>query len=58
MSASYQKMAFTQIQELKFHFPKATNNIKSKLIALGLKKQIDEFEYKMNALRKKLLMMR
>ena len=38
---------------IKISFPKATNNIKSKLIALGLKKQIDEFEYKMNATAEK-----
>ena len=43
------KNGFYSNPRIKIPFPKATNNIKSKLIALGLKKQIDEFEYKMNA---------
>lgn len=47
------KNGFYSNPRIKISFPKATNNIKSKLIALGLKKQIDEFEYKMNVTAEK-----
>jgi len=47
------KNGFYSNPRIKISFPKTTNNIKSKLIALGLKKQIDEFEYKMNATAEK-----
>ena len=47
------KNGFYSNPKIKISFPKVTNNIKSKLIALGLKKQIDEFEYKMNVTAEK-----
>ena len=47
------KNGFYSNPRIKISFPKTTNNIKSKLIALGLKKQIDEFEYKMNVTAEK-----
>jgi len=47
------KNGFYSNPRIKISFPEKTNNIKSKLIALGLKKKIDEFEYKMNAIAEK-----
>ena len=47
------KNGFYSNPSIKIPFPESTNNIKSKLIALGLKKQIEEFEYKMNVTAEK-----
>ena len=42
------KNGFYLNPKIKIPFPESTINIKSKLVAFGLKKQIEEFEYKMN----------
>ena len=47
------KNGFYSNPSIKIPFPESTNKIKSKLIALGLKKQIEEFEYKMNVTAEK-----
>ena len=47
------KNGFYSNPRIKIPFPEPAINIKSKLIALGLKKQIDEIEYKMNATAEK-----
>ena len=47
------KNGFYSNPRIKISFPEVTNSIKSKLIAIGLKKQIEEFEYKMNVTAEK-----
>ena len=47
------KNGFYSNPRIKISFPESINNIKSKLVALGLKKQIEEFEYKMNVTAEK-----
>ena len=41
------KNGFYSNPRIKIPFPESGINIKSKLVSFGLKKQIDEFEYKM-----------
>ena len=52
------KNGFYSNPRIKISFPETTNNIKSKLIALGLKKKLMNLNIKLMRLRKKLLMMR
>ena len=47
------KNGFYSNPRIKIPFPKSDINIKSKLVGFGLKKQIDEFEYKMNVAAEK-----
>ena len=42
------KNGFYSNPMIKIPFPKSVINLKSKLVTLGLKKQIEEFEYKIN----------
>ena len=47
------KNGFYLNPRIKILFPKSAISIKSKLVGLGLKKQIDEFEYKLNVAAEK-----
>ena len=47
------KNGFYKNPIIKIPFPESAIDIKSKLVAFGLKKQIEEFEYKMNVVAEK-----